>query len=311
MDLASGSERVFLRGDIRMVLFEPSGTLLTGSNAGVQRWPVQADPQAPHRLRVGPPERIPVPVSTLNLIACSADGKVLAGSNFDGAHVWRRDRPHEAIPLKPHGDCRYVAVSPDGTLVATGAHNGSGLKVWDAQTGKLIREFLPETPFTRPCFSPDGRWLLSNLGHSWRVADWTEGPRHPPVGDVAFSPDSRLVARGGIKGFIPLVDSETGRELARLEDPHQNGLYYHMFSPDSTLLIGTTNDSFCVRVWDLRKIRAGLRDLGLDWDALPYPPAKTPVGDGLRPVPLEIELLGAVAMGGAADPAKKALVLNH
>jgi WD40 repeat protein len=251
------------------------------------------DPQESTRLRVGPPERIPVP-ARIERLAQSADGSILAGARIgDGAIVWHRDRPEQALHLKPHKDCRTVAVSPDGKLVATGAHNAPGLKVWDAATGQLLREFLLDTMYTWPSFSADGNWLYNQAGESWRVRDWTEGPPHPggKFCPVTSDPQCRLAACGGNKGFIPLIDPATGRELARLEDPHQDGLLELTFSRDGALLIGITNDSSCVRVWDLRKIRQGLDQLGLDWAAPPYPPAPSPVPDGRAVKPLQIEIV--------------------
>jgi eukaryotic-like serine/threonine-protein kinase len=295
LDLAAGSEREFLPVSGGKVLFEPSGALLTNTSAGLYRWPVRSDPAAAHRLRIGPPERITVPVPPLHAdLSYSRDGTVLAASNNQafgpdaiGAYVWPRDRPSAAIPLQPHSDCRNVAVSPDGKLVATGSHSGMGLKVWNAADGTFIREFLSDLRFTRPFFSPDGRWLMNSGGQSWRVEDWSEGPGHSG-GEAAFAPaDLRLMAWGGHKGSIPLVDPESGRELARLEDPNQDMLESLTFSPDGTRLIGTTTDSACVHVWDLRKIRAGLKDLGVDWNASGYPPEL----DAPRPEPLHIELV--------------------
>jgi hypothetical protein len=314
LDLATGGERAFLQGRCPNVLFEPSGALVTNGVTGLLRWPVQVDPQAPYRLRIGPPDRIPIP-APVDRLACSSLGTVLAGATVrDGAFVWHRDRPQQALHLKPHLDCRTVAVSPDGKLVATGAHNARGLKVWDADTGALVRELLPDAAHTWPSFSSDGSWLFNVAGQSWRVRDWTEGPRHPTGVVACAPPELRLAACNEHKGFIPLINPETGRELARLEDPHQDGVLELTFSRDGTLLIGPTNDSSCVRVWDLRKIRQGLVELGLDWVAPPYPPAKAPAVDGLRPVPLEVEILGAEAMIAAiaaADRGKKALALNN
>jgi tetratricopeptide (TPR) repeat protein len=157
---------------------------------------------------------------------------------------------------------------------------------------------------TSPFFSADGRWLISSGGQCWRVDDWSEGPRHIG-GEAAFTADKRLMAWGGQKGFVPLVDPESGRELARLEDPFQDGLAWITFSPDGTLLIGSTDDSSCVRVWNLRKIRDGLKVLDLDWAAEPYPPetAEQPLK------PIHIELVGAEKLIAPAEP--PGLALNN
>jgi hypothetical protein len=53
---------------------------------------------------------------------------------------------------------------------------------------------------------------------------------------------------------------------------------------------GATNDNFRVRVWDLRKVHEGLNDLGLDWEAPPYPPTSTP-GPGQPSRPMEITIV--------------------
>lgn len=139
VDLATGSERAFVPGfNCAQVLFEPDGSLLTKrtkASAGLFRWPVTTDPADPGRLRVGPPETVPVTARS-ETIACSAEGGVLAAADFTGAFVWDRDRPLGARYLN-HGSCRHVAVSRDGKLVATGTWGGRGIKVWDASSGQL------------------------------------------------------------------------------------------------------------------------------------------------------------------------------
>ncbi len=48
-----------------------------------------------------------------------------------------------------------------------------------------------------------------------------------------------------------------------------------------------------VQVWDLRAVRARLADLGLDWDAPPYPPVPAPAPGRAPPVePLAVEVVG-------------------
>lgn len=47
------------------------------------------------------------------------------------------------------------------------------------------------------------------------------------------------------------------------------------FTPDGARLIGVGNGKG-VHVWDLRLIRRHLAEMGLDWDAPPYPPIDSP-----------------------------------
>jgi hypothetical protein len=95
-------------------------------------------------------------------------------------------------------------------------------------------------------------------------------------------------------GIYRLVELATGRELARLEDPEQN-TGPAVFTPDGTRLVVSAADG--LRVWDLRRLRAGLTRLGLDWDAPPYPEAAAGA-----PGPLEVKVVGADVLATPRDP---------
>jgi hypothetical protein len=76
---------------------------------------------------------------------------------------------------------------------------------------------------------------------------------------------------------LRLVDAGTGKVLAALEPPRDVSSTSRCFSPDGTrLAVATANHT--IHVWDLRAIRRGLAEIGLDWDLPAYPPA--PVGKG-------------------------------
>jgi hypothetical protein len=83
---------------------------------------------------------------------------------------------------------------------------------------------------------------------------------------------------------LVLSDIETGRLLARLEDPCQDNPTGVTFSPDGSLLIAPNNESRSIHVWDLRRIRRGLAELDLDWEAPPDPPEAPPAGPRPRRV---------------------------
>ena len=181
----------------------------------------------------------------------------------------------------PQADVRYIAISPDGRWAATGSHNSrDGVKVWSLPDGRFEKQFPNAGMYATPLFSPDGRWLATNLGNElrlWTVGDWREGPRLEG-GALAFSPDGRLLAIAQPAGSVRLVEAETGRLVASLDDPQQSRSRQATFSADGSRLILAGEDSRAAHVWDLRAIRHGLVAMGLDWDwpPLPEPDVTTP-----------------------------------
>jgi serine/threonine protein kinase/WD40 repeat protein len=288
-DLEAGAAVAFLPvGQTPHVLFEQFGPLLTNSPLGLFRWKVHANPGG--KWLVGPPGRLGK-LDHLGAIAQSRDGRVLGCANFDGGLAWHQDRRDKPVYLGPHADVRYVAVSPDGRIVATGSHNGAAVKVWEAETGKLVRTLLPDINGRGVRFSPDGKWLATSGGgcRLWSTDTWEEKPG-PKIGQglPAFAPDGKLMAVELKRGLVALVEVESGRELARLEDPNQDGAHWMVFGPDgSRLVIVNVDDSTTIHVWDLRAIREQLTELGLDWDAPPLPPAPQ---QRARPIEVQVQL---------------------
>jgi serine/threonine protein kinase/WD40 repeat protein len=277
-DLGSGAQLAFLDiGGWAGCLFESSGALLTWGPAGVMCWPIQRNPDVARLMRIGPPEKLPLPATTASVVL-SRDGRVLAvaGSRFTGSRgvVWHRDLPGPPLQLPFHFDPRYIDISPDGRWVATGSYWGTNVKVSDAMTAKFIQE-LPADQTARVQFSPDGRWLAAGGGcRLWQVGSWRPGPHIGGFGYcLVFSPNGRLLAVETGYGVVRLVDPDTGREYARLEDPNQGRAYASSFSPEGAQLAIVNADSSYIQVWDLRVIRRQMAELGLDWELPPYPPA--------------------------------------
>jgi WD40 repeat protein len=301
-DLTSGLELAFLPiGRTRHPLFHSSGDLLTRGPTGLWRWPIRhVEPTG--TLLIGPPRALPLPASDTGL-ASSRDGGVLALANIDGAFAVDTDHPGRRIHLGPHGDVRYVAVSPDGRWVATGSHHDAGVKVWQARDGKLVTE-LPSAAWSEIAFSSDGRWLA--VGHSqcrvWSVSSWTEGPA---IGGavLGFSPDARLLAVETGNGVVRLVDPATGQDHARLEHPNQERASHIAFSPDGACLAITSEDASAIHVWDLRTIRRNLGAMGLDWAAPAFPDADPAESASSSLPPLQVDL-GPFPRTGPAVPEK-------
>jgi len=276
--------------------FDGAGNLLNNGVDGCIRWPVRPDPARPGWLTLGPPERLPFKPG-IRQIAASRDGGVIAQSMFQSsleamyAGGWILS-PNVPQPRRVESGTamRWCDVSPDGRWVAFGAHVGR-VNVYEAATGRRVWQ-SPADGHSYCRFSPDSRWLLTDNdgGRAYAVDTWEPGPRLGQGKPWDASPDSRLIILGREDGVYRLVERATGRELAQLEDPNQIAAPA-VFTSDGTRLIVGAGDG--LRIWDLRRIRAELAKLGLDWDAPPLPPAP-PVSN----VPLEIQVeMGNVDMG--------------
>jgi tetratricopeptide (TPR) repeat protein len=170
---------------------------------------------------------------------------------------------------------RHIAISPDSRWVVTASHGvPEGMKLWDAQTGRLVHDFpsVPDDCGQVWLFSPDGRWLAvwSDGWVLFETSFWTikvrlsRGPILNRFG-LAFAPDSYMAAYGDNAGTTILAEVETGCELARFEDPEQAQLDRVEFTPDGSQMVTTLVDRPYLRVWDLRAIRRRLAEMHLDW----------------------------------------------
>ncbi len=166
---------------------------------------------------------------------------------------------------------KFVAVSPDGQRVATGAWNHPNVILWNAETGAKEREL--ETGFSpNPLFSPDGKWLVTSVGPEvcfWRTRDWTIDhrvlrPRERLSSPLAFSGDGRVLAMAMTRSTVKLVASQTGETLAQLEPLPASEIVALALNSDSSEL-AITRFAERPEVWHLNRIRSQLQALGLDW----------------------------------------------
>jgi serine/threonine protein kinase/WD40 repeat protein/Tfp pilus assembly protein PilF len=252
--------------------FDGEGNLLTNARAGFFRWPVRADPASPGRLLVGPPERLPFPAGNRS-ISASQDGRVIAQSAWNGYGMpgggWILHPNHAAPQQVLAGTSTSTcSVSPDGRRVAfNGPHRS--LTVYESASGQRVFQ-LPGRQDIGGRFSPDGRWLVTDAdgGQLFATGTWAPGPQLGP--GTTWDMTKKFAVLGMPNGIYRLVELSTGHELARLEDPDRiTGPA--AFTPDGTKLVVAAKDS--LRVWDLRRIRAELAKLGLDWEAPAYSPA--------------------------------------
>ncbi len=147
-----------------------------------------------------------------------------------------------------------LVYSPDGkTIAAVGA--GRALTLWDAATGKEVRQFPNINQPIGLTFSPDGKMIATTDNpycYLWDVATGKEIRRlkghQNVVQGVAFSPDGKRIATAGSDGTLRLWDPATGKELRRI-DPDLGDVWRIAYSPDGKEIASTSMDG-TIHFWD-------------------------------------------------------------
>ena len=183
---------------------------------------------------------------------------------------------------------------PVGRWAATGTHNGAGAKVWDAASGELLRDLLTDPITTAVSFRPDGKQLVTGSSKEivfWATETWKEQRRIPLNGEsqpsIVWDSSARFLAYTPTRYHVELQDAAAEKTLATLEAPDGLQVVAMVFAPDGDKLVVWSLRPSHIRVWDLRLLRNRLAQMGLDWDAPPFPPA-APVCH--TPIRIEVDL---------------------
>src|SRR5262245_47304450 len=175
------------------------------------------------------------------------------------------------LQAPPAASVNSVAVSPDGSLVATAAGEG-GVRLYDATTGDLQRVIGAGDRCV--VFSPDGKTLtaagfhMDKLSALWDVQSGKRlqkfaGHTEWEVDATAISPDGKLLASTGVDKQILVWEIATGKLRHQLKDqPYRIAAL--VFSPDSGMLATGGGDK-AVKLWDmatgkLKQTMTGHRD---------------------------------------------------
>jgi WD40 repeat protein len=162
------------------------------------------------------------------------------------------------------GGASSLAFSPDGKVLAVG--DSKSLQLLDPGTGQLLKLLVestqaqssPETVATRSLsFSPDGKTLASagpaNAVTLWDVATGQKGAtltgQASRVNSVAFSPDGKHVAGGGLNDITVWdLPAGTGPKTLVHQSSDHNDVNSVAFSSDGKYLAGS--GIFGLDLWD-------------------------------------------------------------
>jgi WD40 repeat protein len=172
-------------GGVHAVAFSPNGSLIaggrddTGADTGsVSVWDSETRELVASLGGDGELDWI----NTIDALAFSPDGHLLAGGDFGSVRLWDVDARRQIAVLEGQDNqVQSVAFSPDGRLLAAGGL-GSTIDVWDVETRERVMTLPQQYPkavaLTRrppPCCRDGGRHR--HLGH--RGTGACRDPRHP------------------------------------------------------------------------------------------------------------------------------------
>jgi WD40 repeat protein len=216
------------------------------------------------------------------------------------------DRYGEALPVgalarlgttrfRPGHNVLSMAYAPDGRLLATAG--GPILHLWDARTGRLVRQFEanPKGAVYAVRFSPNGKLLATAIWENqavvWDAATCRELARmqghEQDVQCLAFAPDGKRLVTGSWDGTVRLWDVATGHQIRSLKVGH--AVWAAAYAPDGRTVVSGSDDGV-VRIWDANDGRELQRlDANNGWvDALAYAPdGRTLAAGTLRNLPHE------------------------
>ncbi len=221
-DLGSGRELAFLpiglTTSVGFISVNGHRSLLTCGDSGLQCWPIADHGGTPRRLSIELPHSIPLPVNpTVVSVGTDRQTAIVSGEDEGAAVILDLDTESVRCTLSPHPAVSAGVLSPDGRWAATSGWHSPNVKVWDAHTGALVKEFTTGAP-NAAYFSPDSRTMVTSLVGTYRLYDvpsWRQSrelrcaiPSFP--GWVAFSPDRRLVALETSPAVVHFIDAATG-----------------------------------------------------------------------------------------------------
>ena len=233
------------------------------------------------------PEFVPLEGHTSYVTGLVDTGKYIVSGSYDKSLIWWNNEDHKQVRRIENAHARWIrnlAITPDKKHVLS-VSDDMVCKVWNADSGKLVRELKSHIKISQHGFpnvlyavavSPCGQFVATvdriakikiwdfKTGKELKELEapkcytWDPTRRIHAIGgirSVAFSPDSKTVAVGGIgqignidhlgaAGRVELFNVESGEKIHMFEgdDKHKGLVEQIIFHPSGKWLMAVGGD---------------------------------------------------------------------
>ncbi|ABF86620.1 WD domain G-beta repeat protein [Myxococcus xanthus DK 1622] len=151
------------------------------------------------------------------------DGTLWLGGRRGTLFRWSHQGAVPSIPDAHQDRITAISFSDSGDRVLSASRDRT-VKLWDANTGRTLRELTFQEPCTQAVLSGDSRYAWVGGEELTCLYDLTSDARlircittHDPGPSVAFSPSSRLAVLGDRRGEVSLrlLELPSGQDLHR------------------------------------------------------------------------------------------------
>ena len=193
-------------------------------------------------------------------IAFSSDGSIFAIAEDKEISLFNTATGEWLKTLDGHAKrVNDVAISPDGKKLVSVSVAGYDIRIWNLETGTLIKKLTQDVgPTTCVDFTPDGMLFITGaIGQDRTIKFWDANsfelvqtsPQQPGyINDLAVSSDGKLVA--AVRNYVKVWDLVDSSSLQNIKGPKLE-INAIAVSPDGNY-VATANKEGTVMVFDIR-----------------------------------------------------------